>query len=237
MTYTFAIPTIMNDPEMEIKNVEKIAKEYPDSKVFFISNVKDKVFESYTPTYNNIVKLVGGLKYSISRALNKSIEHMDDTDFFVFVQSDVTFERSTLESLTNATLADNNCGVIGVTQRSNFHKFNKKVNLVNNLKTFKVLWTDGIMFMRGRLAKEFKFDEIYFGDKESQDFCYRVHDAGYNNYLVPNQRDAKHQHVSKSFDNKLKEDKQEFLETVKETRNLFKNRWREWEETQRHMFA
>lgn len=234
MTYTFAVPTIMNDPEMEIRNVEKIAEDYPDSKVYFISNIEDDTFREYTPRFNNIIKLVGGLKYSISRALNSCLDKIEETDFFVFVQSDVTFDTTTLDVFTDIASKDSKCGVVGITRRSNFNRFNKRVDLLKGIDSYKVLWTDGIMFMTTNLAKEFKFDESYFGDKESQDLCYRLHDAGYNNYYVSN---VKHAHISKSFDNKLKVDKQEFLETVKQTRAIFKSKWSKWEDSQPHTFV
>ena len=237
MTFTFAVPTIMNNPEMEIRNVEKLAKNFPTSKVHFIANVEDEDFDTYKPKYPNIVKQISGVKYSISKALNLSIDRMEHTDYYVFVQSDVTFEPSVISIFSKLAESDPKCGIVGITKRSNFHKFNKKVNVVDNILSYKVLWTDGIMFMTSVIAKKFKFDESYFGDKESQDICYRLQEAGYNNYFIPKQENVSYAHSSVSFQGKVKTDKVEFLDTVDNTRKIFKSKWSIWEDSQKHLFV
>ena len=120
MSYLFVIPTIMGRPKMEISNVEYLAKEFPNSRILFISNVEDEDFSKYIPSRDNIFKLVSGKKYSISKALNLGIKELKE-DYFIFVQSDVKVNKQAIDFFKKTHQTQPNVGVIGIQQHSNFN--------------------------------------------------------------------------------------------------------------------
>ena len=71
------------------------------------------------------------------------------------------------------------------------------------------------------------FDESYFGDCESQDFCYKVKKAGYKNYRAH----INQTHEALGFDQKVSmAQQQEFSQKVVQSRNLLHSRWDEWQD-------
>lgn len=226
----------MNNPRDEINSVELLAANHPFSRVLFICNEEDDSFSNYVPNYPNIEKYVSGIRFSISKALNLAISKIKDEKYFCFVQSDVHVDaydvKKLLTILENETL---NCGVIGLQKHSNFHKYNKYAGIFSGLSLHRTLWADGIMLFKTSLFNEVGlFNENYFGDKESQEFCYRVHDVGYCNYLVEG---VKWRHMSVPFTEKSKINKDELLSVREDTVNEFRKKWMQWEEGQKYLFV
>jgi len=127
--------------------------------------------------------------------------------------------------------------VIGIRKHSNFNRFNKKVDLIEGVNTYKTLWTDGIMFFKMKLFSVGYFNEAYRGDKESQEFCYKRMHHGYNNYYVDPVGNCNWNHDSLGFRNKGKGDTEKFLKVVEKSKERFRKSWVPWEEKQKHLFV
>lgn len=236
----FVVPTIMNRPLYEILNLENCAKNFPESRFLFISNVDDENFNNYQPTLSNIEKHISGVQYSISEAINKGYSLHNGEKYFCFLQSDVHITKDSINSIKN--LCDDvnlNVGVVGITKHSNFNRFNKKLGMFYGMNIIKVLWSDGIMFFKMSMFESVGlFDTTYFGDKESQDFSYRVHDLGYSNMFVEScTENHRWIHNSITFSEKSKTDNSNFRKVVTESRNIFAKKWYEWEDRQTHLFV
>jgi GT2 family glycosyltransferase len=128
---------------------------------------------------------------------------------------------------------------VGITKHSNFNRFNKRLGMFYGMDIHKVLWADGIMFFKMSMFDSIGlFDTSYFGDKESQDFCYRAHDSGYNNLFVEScTENHRWIHNSITFSEKSKTDNSNFRKLVTESRNIFAKKWYEWEDRQTHLFV
>jgi hypothetical protein len=236
----FVVPTIMNRPSYEILNLENCAKNFPESRFLFISNVEDENFSNYEPTLDNIEKYVSGVQYSISEAINKGYRLNHSEEYFCFLQSDVHITKDSINSIKNLCNDVNlNVGVVGITKHSNFNRFNKRLGMFYGMDIHKVLWADGIMFFKMSMFDSIGlFDTSYFGDKESQDFCYRAHDSGYNNLFVEScTENHRWIHNSITFSEKSKTDNSNFRKLVTESRNIFAKKWYEWEDRQTHLFV
>lgn len=236
----FVVPTIMNRPEFEITNLELVAKQFPKQRFLFVCNTKDDSFSEYVPKYSNIKKLISGVPFSISAAINLGINYILWEKYFCFLQSDVYINRQSIISIKNLCSDPTlNAGVVGITKHSNFNPYSKDLGLLYSLHVHKVLWADGIMFFRTSILKDIPyFDMRYFGDKESQDFCYRVHEKGYNNYYVEKaSNDQEWYHKSLEFKDKAKSNTEEFLIDRQEAISLFSKVWHIWEKTQKHLFV
>lgn len=228
----FIIPTIMSRPSFEISNLEMVAKEFPNQRILFISNVEDKDFTNYNPKSKNIEKYVSGVEFSISDAINTGISKAKGEKYFCFIQSDFFINKDAIKDIKS--LCDDpslNTGVIGIRPHSTFKKFNKRIGIFYSLEVFKVLWGDGIMFCKMSIFDTVgEFDNSYRGDVESQEFCYRVHDAGFNNYIVKKASDKQSwNHKSTPFQNKAKKNSSTFLKLVDNSRKLFKKVWGDWQ--------
>lgn len=239
MKCLFVVPTIMGKPDQEIVCVENLAKQVPECRVLFISNVEDPDFTNYTPTLSNIEKRVSGTKYSIAKAVNLAIDELQDEEYFCFVQSDVMVNREFLEAFEKIVSDETlNTGVIGTARRNIFDRYNIKMAPKYGVTFHKTLWSDSIMFFKRDLINVIgKFNEDYLGDKESQEYCYRAHKAGYNNYYVQPGQHMIFKHHSVPFTGKVKYDKNEFLSVVETTRNKFRKQWSQWEENQVRSFV
>lgn len=236
----FVVPTIMNRPEFEISNLELMAKQFPNQRFLFVCNTEDDSFLEYVPKYSNIEKSISGTPFSISAAINLGIDNIFGEKYFCFLQSDVYINRKSIICIKNLCSDPTlNAGVVGITKHSNFKPYSKDLGLLYSLHTYKVLWVDGIMFFKTSLLKDIPyFDMRYFGDKESQDFCYRVHSKGYHNYYVERAlNDQEWYHKSLEFKDKAKSNTVEFLNLRKESVSLFSKLWHEWEKTQKHLFV
>ena len=237
----FIVPTIMTRPEYEISNIEHLAKTFPNDRVLFISNVDDPDFSDYQPSQPNIEKYVSNKLYSISKAINTGIDKIKDEKYICFIQSDVRVSYNVIDCCKQISDAPTlKAGVIGTTPHSNFNTFSKLLS--NDIdgtgqKLYNVLWADGIMFWSTKVMDEIgTFNEEYFGDKESQEYCYRVHDAGYNNYLFTISKNMSYETRQLSFPAKTKYDSKEFMTIVNETVDRFRQKWHPWETHQHYRF-
>lgn len=236
MSFLFTVPTIMSRPELEIKTVENLANEFPESKVYFVCNTAKDRFTSYQPPNNNIIKEISDKKFSISKALNVGLSNFTE-DFFVFVQSDMYVNREAILLFKELYNKLDNVGVIGVTKHSGFDTASKNISFPGT-NLFKVLWADGIMFFSRKVFEQVGyFNEDYLGDKESQEYCYRAHDLGFTNLFVAKSEAGRWAHTTVEFSRKVdRTDTEEFLNSVKQSRALFYERWLQWEQDQRKLF-
>ena len=148
----FLVPTIMNRKELEIKAVETMANQFPESKVLFISNIEDEDFDSYEPKKENIEKYVSGLRYSISKALNTGLEHLTDEDYICFLQSDMFVDKNVVEVCKDIIDDEElNTGVVGIRPHSTFRAYHKLVTKKDSFDVYRVLWSDGLMMWSKKL--------------------------------------------------------------------------------------
>lgn len=236
----FVVPTIMSRPSFEISNLEINSKIFSNHRFLFISNVENNNFHNYNPKNKNIEKYISGVQFSISEAVNLGYSLNKDEYYFCFLQSDATITKEAIDSVIKLCDDPNmNSGVIGIRSHSQFRTYNKFMGNHYGLKVYKVLWSDGIMFMKSSLFETMcGFSNEYFGDKESQDFCYRVHHEGYNNlFIQPLESNIKWTHNSVGFGDKSKDNKKLYLKKVDESIKIFNNKWDKWEEKQKHLFV
>ena len=236
MSFLFTVPTIMGRPKLEIANVENIANQFPESKVYFVSNTVNEHFSSYKPVHSNIIKEVSNKKFSISKALNVGLSNFTE-DFFIFVQSDMYVDREAILLFKELYSKIENVGVIGVTKHSGFNTFSKNISFPGT-NVFKVLWADGIMFIPRMVFEQVGyFNEDYLGDKESQEYCYRTHNLGFNNLFIQSSQVGRWAHKGIEFSKKVDRNyNQEFLNSVTQSRALFNKRWAGWEQDQKKLF-
>ena len=231
------VPTIMTNPEQEFNCLDQLVTHFDsaklDFKIYFVANFDIKEFEDYTPVDSRIIKSVSNLPFSISRAINsvfESIEYKDE-DTLAFIQSDAFFENpdwilSLLDVLNTQEL---NPGVIGVRPHVSSNQIGAPINFKGKFNIHPAQWSDGVMLFKGEVYRKVGgFDENYFGDCESQDFCYQALQHGYTNYWCSD----KNGHFgyinrSASFANKSRFNKSEFLRKVAQSREYLKAKWRE----------
>ena len=84
------------------------------------------------------------------------------------------------------------------------------------------------------------FNEDYLGDKESQEYCYRVIEHGYQNLFIQDHKlnNVKWEHTSTVFENKVKYNQQEYINVKNHSKHLFRERWSgdSWENHQLYLF-
>lgn len=239
MQLHIVVPTILSQPQYEVENVELLSKQFTDlglkHTLYFVSNIPDAVFDAIEFKSPNVIKSVSNLNFSISRALNsvfESIEFEND-DVLGFIQTDCRFGNEKWIKYYLDILFDEkyNAGVLG--QRPHLRCNVVELHEVYNdlFSFFRAFWTDGTMLFKGSTLRNVGlFDENYFGDCESQDFCYRVHEAGFTNYWISdNESFFKYQHKSVNFGGKAKKNHREFLDKVDKSRKYFDSKWRQFE--------
>jgi hypothetical protein len=230
----FVMPTVFARKETEIICVETLChqalKHNPENEVHMVCNFESLEFDQWTPKNPQIQKHVSHLMHSISKALNviAKQENTKDFDYFCFVQSDVLFEDMTwIEKCIEVYETHKNVGVIGTRPHSAFERYNKLITNVriNGIhEMYEVLWSDGIMFFSTKLFDRIGyFDEQFFGDCESNDFCYRVFEHGYTNIYIPGEC-LKFKHKMVGFDKKSPKTEQ-LLNNVEKSRKLFFHKW------------
>ena len=235
----FIVPTIMTRPEYEISNVEHLAKIFPNDRILFISNIEDEDFSKYNPSLPNIEKYVSNKLYSISKAINTGLDKLLDEKYICFIQSDVRLSANVIERCQQ--ICDDielNTGVVGTKVHSNFSRFNKLISgKFDDVTLYNVLWADAVMFWSIDVYKQVgRFNEIYLGDVESKEYCYRAHNLGYNNYYFTLSKDMMYETNSLLFSQKTKYDPNGFMNVVRTTRHKFDSQWQPWEETQNYRF-
>lgn len=236
MSFLFVVPTIMTRPQLEISNVENLAKNFTDSRILFVSNTDNPAFAEYTPLFSNITKYISGTKFSISKALNVGLSEFIE-DYFIFVQSDIHISKDAILHFKEIYENIENAGVLGVKNHSGFNIFSRRINYPD-AEIFEVLWADAVMFIgKDVISKVGTFNEDYLGDRESQEYCYRVRNEGYRNLYIKSSNKGEWNHLSLGFDQKVKPvDKGEFSKVVNNSTRLFYSRWQQWEEQQKSYF-
>jgi len=229
------VPTIMTNPKQEFRCIEQIVRQFDnaalDFKIYFVANFPIKEFGDYIPTDKRIIKSISNLPFSISRAVNsifQTIEY-DDDDVLAFVQSDAFFKNpqwiSELIDILNTE--ELNAGVVGLRPHLSCNQIESAINFKGKFDIHPVEWTDGVMLFKGsRYRQVGGFDENYFGDCESQDFCYLVAKEGYTNYWCSDKDNFfGYENRAAHFVNKARFNRKEFLHKVEFSRQYLKNKW------------
>lgn len=239
MKIHIVIPTIMTQPDNEFQIVNYLHDQLEnlnlDFHLYFVCNTDMEEFKKYTPVSDRVTKHISNLQFSISRAVNsiyESITYTDD-DILGFVQSDCYFENHDwikyyIEILTNP---EYNAGVLGQRPHLRTNVITLKEKYRGKFSLFDSFWNDGVMLFKASLLNSIgMFDENYFGDCESQDFCYRAHEAGFKNYwLSDNEAFFKFKHLTINFERKAKYDQKLFESKVNQSRKYFDSKWRNFE--------
>tara|TARA_Y100000310_G_scaffold206216_1_gene206617 strand:+ start:171 stop:896 length:726 start_codon:yes stop_codon:yes gene_type:complete len=228
----FAIPTLFDRPKLAFEAVQclydQCEKNNLDYKIVLVCNTKNEIFDSWDTGDDKVIKMISNSEYGIAKALNMVVNEIVDEDYFVFIHDDMFINdenwiNNFIKIYQNKDLS---CGVLGIRGHSTRNIYCKPVLGNFSYKMEELLWTDGIMFFSTKLIDKIGiFDESYFGDCESQDFCYRAKDNGYNNYMI--YIDARHECIG--FDKK-DGGRSELMKKVNMSRNLFNSKWGEWED-------
>lgn len=239
MKLHIVVPTIMTNPSQEFDCLKELAITFDlsnlDYTIYFVSNIELNEFNSYVPYNNRIKKSISNLSFSISRAVNSVFENIEfqDDDILGFIQSDTFFGNKKwiteyIDILNDKNL---NAGVIGARPHKASNKFFNSIFYKNKFTIVKVLWADGVMLFKGKTFKDTGyFDEQFFGDCESEDFCYRVHDKGYNNYwLSDDTKYFNYENRAVSFDSKARYDRENFKQLVNFSKIYFRTKWKDFE--------
>tara|TARA_B100000287_G_scaffold342571_1_gene329316 strand:+ start:7440 stop:8183 length:744 start_codon:yes stop_codon:yes gene_type:complete len=229
----FAVPTLFNRPQMVFEAVQKLYEQAElsgiDYVIYLVCNTEDENFMNWETGIEKVKKIVSNVQFNISVALNKVVDKMGDNDYFCFIHDDMFIHDDKwlskfIEIFENDKL---NCGALGVRPHSTGEKYCKPVNLDLPYKVSELLWSDGVIFTHKKIFNQCgKFDEIYFADREQQDFNYKLMENGYKNYMV---------HVDKTHlpltfqDSKGVEEKELFDSHVVEAERIYNERWLEWE--------
>ena len=92
----FCLPTLFNRPERTIRCAQNLLnqceKNNIEYQIFVVSNVENELFTEWDSGVSEVKKLVSGLQYSISKALNVTLDKYD-SDYFVFLQDDMFFTK------------------------------------------------------------------------------------------------------------------------------------------------
>lgn len=239
MKLHIVVPTIMTNPNQEFNCLKELADSFNQAKldytIYFVSNTELPEFNNYIPYNNNIKKSISNLNFNISRAINSVYEciKFEDDDILGFIQSDTFFSNKNwildyIDVLQDKNL---NAGIIGARPHSGSNVIHDYISYNGKFQLCKVLWADGVMLFRGKVFRDTNgFDEGFFGDCESQDFCYRVHHLGYNNYWCSDDnRYFGYVNRSTDFNSKARYNKDEFKKRVDESHEYWKKKWYDFE--------
>ena len=227
----FVVPTLFVRPDVETNCVEELSthafNHNPENRVYFVSNINSPEFMLASFSNNNIIKNVSNDLHNISKAVNIVAKEPDTQlfDYFCFVHSDLFFKDNTWINKLIETCEFLDSGIIGTRGHSTFKDYNKKIDNVFNINEIhEVLWSDGIMFFKTSLFNEVGyFDERFYGDCESNDFCYKALKAGYKNYFI-SMKELGISHRGVSFTEKSKQTDL-LLKQVESSRKLFHSIW------------
>ena len=230
------VPTIMTNPQQEFNCLDQLVNHFDkanlDFTIYFVANFPIQEFDEYIPKDSRVVKSISNLPFSISRAINSVFENMEyeDEDILAFIQSDAFFENpdwivSLLDVLGTKEL---NAGVIGVRPHVSSNQIGTPIDFKGKFEIHPVAWSDGVMLFRGEVYRKVGgFDENYFGDCESQDFCYLAGKQGYINYWCSDKNGYfGYKNKAASFSNKARVNKSEFLQKVEASRRYLIEKWR-----------
>ena len=235
MKLHIVVPTIMTNPKQEFKCLDQLVLQFENSKldfqIYFVANIPIPEFDSYVPTSSKILKSISNLEFSISKALNsifKTIEYSSE-DILGFIQSDSFFtEDNWINDLVEALQTPElNAGVVGLRPHAGSNQIGPPINFKGKFDIHPALWTDGVMLFKGEVYKKVgEFDENYFGDCESQDFCYSANQAGYINYWCSD-KDGRFGYTNRTvnFDRKVNTNRDIFLQKVEQSRRYLEQKW------------
>lgn len=229
------VPTIMTNPKQEFKCLQQLVTQFDQAKldftIYFVANFPIEEFNQYVPIDERIVKSISNLPFSISRAINSIFETIEfqDEDALAFIQSDTFFKNENwitdlLEVLNTEAL---NAGVVGLRPHSSSNRIGSPLIFKNKFPIHPVAWSDGVMLFKGKVYNKVGgFDEKYFGDCESQDFCYLADKEGFTNYWCSDHKGYfGYFNRAAGFEGKSRFNKEEFLNKVRESREYFRHKW------------
>lgn len=235
MKYHLVVPTIMTNPAQEFKCLDQLVKQFTsnglDFTLYFVANVPIPEFNNYQPTDKRIVKSVSNLEFSISRAINSIYEEIsyEDNDVLGFIQSDTFFENANwLVDLTDILInPEYNTGVLGLRPHPSCNVIEEGIDYQSKFSIHPCEWTDGVMIFTGKTFRTIgAFDENYFGDCESQDFCYQVKKAGMTNYWCSDATNYfGYVNRSTAFSGKARFNRDQFNRKVEESRIYLAEKW------------
>lgn len=222
MKILFVIPTLFNDPNIVKECVDSINSSMPDSNdhtITVVCNTANDEFEKWTPPAN-VIKECSNVKYNISRAINVGISKRTTEEYICYVDHGTRFQEGWLAPILKLYQQHDNIGVIGNRKHSTFRYYHNRLSE----NAWDVLWTDGIMFMTYDTFKLVgEFDESYFADCETQDFCYKlIEHHNRMNIAIDSE------YLSHAYSPNLNTDRRELFNVQESSRNLFMSRWDEW---------
>lgn len=229
----FVVPTPWRDPYGEHKCVNDLAKHANslglDYKVYFVCNEWDlkPEFQQLQFDDDNIILLGHNMNYSISKSVNMVIDKSKDVDYVCFVQSDVHFDTANwLVNCIDVCSSYDKIGIIGFQKHSIASRIDEiPFATESGCEFLKTPFSDGIMFFTTDLMNNIgRFDESYFGDKESQDYCYRANNDGYHNLrMLSNSNEIHHNQLP--FNRKTNTNTELYLQSVANSKELFNTQW------------
>jgi GT2 family glycosyltransferase len=230
----FVVPTLFHRKDSEIACIESLCSQAlahnKKNEIHVVCNYENDDFVKWEPSRPQIQKHVSNLMHNISKALNivASQNNTSDFDYFCFLHSDMLFtDHHWIQKCIDIHNTNKNIGIIGSRGHSTFSLYHKPITDVNISgvdRLYEVLWSDGIMFFATNLFETIGyFDEQYFGDCESQDFCYKAFEKGFINLYVPIIY-LNGTHGVTGFGGKSPKSSP-LLDSVKQSQNLFKKKW------------
>lgn len=220
MKILFTIPTLYNTPAITQECTSQLLESTKafERDIYVVANQATESFNSWK-VEEPVHKKSSELAYNISRAINVGLDALTDHDYFCFVDEGLRFKEGWLEEFISIYTEYDNVGVLGNRPHSTFKSYN--VPLKEDL--YEVLWTDGVMLIKAdRIESIGRFDESYFADCETQDYCYRAMQQGYKNlYYHSKKIEHKKSITSQSI---------QIADIVSKSRRLLDSRWGEWRE-------
>jgi hypothetical protein len=226
---TLVMPALFSENKIktELHCIEVLSKqlmsERENPRLFVVGHHKTQKFLDWIPDNNVVVKVLTDKKYNISKSLNMFAKGCT-TDYFAFIHSDLEIkDKNWIEKFIYLNITLKNVGIIGVQSHTDVSFYSKQIHE----DIFEVLSSDAIMFIKTDLFKKIGyFDEIYNGDGESIDFCYRAIKNNFKNYHI-SQRLIHHHHHLLPFRYKT-ENSEELLNCANESRKIFADKWSEF---------
>jgi GT2 family glycosyltransferase len=227
MKILFNIPTLFCNPAATQACIDSLVSSTMNIErdIVVVVNEMTDEFESWDPNHACVHKRCSHLKFNISKAMNTAIEMITDHDYFCFVDEGMKFKDGWLAEFIEIYNRYDNVGIIGVRGHSTFKHYHIKIDA--NL--YQVLWSDGLMFMRpDRIKRIGNFDEKYFADCETQDYCYKLIDAGYVNLYFDSNK--VHHQLYSSGEKVSGPDLIALESLTRRSRQIFMSRWGSWRE-------
>jgi len=238
MKYHLVVPTIMTNPAQEFKCLDQLVEQFTSNRLdftlYFVANVPIAEFNNYQTTNKHIVKSISNLEFSISRAINSIYESIkfEDNDILGFIQSDTFFRNPEWIIPITDILHDPsfNAGVLGLRPHASNNTIKEGINFQSKFTIHPCNWADGVMLFTGKTYRLIGgFDENYFGDCESQDFCYQAIESGLTNYWCNDSSGYfGYENRTVDFSVKARFNREEFSRKVEKSRKYLNIKWSQW---------